>query len=266
MSRRTGLESGAVRGQPLLAATPGWTLPRADPQAAPDFGQPPPLGETARSSARDGDSVTIQLAPAARPIYEVTKRTFDILIAAGLLVFLSPLLLATFLVVKATSSGPALFRQARCGRGGASFTCWKFRTMVYNAEAARDALLPSNECSGPVFKIRRDPRVTTIGRVLRKTSIDELPQLWNVLRGDMSLVGPRPPLPGEVTAYSARERERLSVRPGLTGLWQVSGRSNLSFERWIELDLEYVQRRSFLLDLRVLVLTIPAVITGRGAW
>jgi exopolysaccharide biosynthesis polyprenyl glycosylphosphotransferase len=223
------------------------------------------LGEPVLTQARN-DAGTLQTTQISRPTYEAAKRFFDILIAATLLVLLSPLLVVTLAVVKATSPGPAIFRQARCGRGGALFTCYKFRTMVTNAEAAREALLPSNECSGPVFKIRRDPRVTGVGRILRKTSIDELPQLWNVLRGDMSLVGPRPPLPEEVTAYTPRECQRLSVRPGLTGLWQVSGRSNLSFERWVELDLEYVERRSFLLDLRVLILTVPAVISGRGAW
>lgn len=233
--------------------------------ATTDATQPLAFGETTRAQARD-DAGTIQASATHRPVYEAAKRFLDVLIAATLLVLLSPLLLVTLIVVKATSPGPALFRQARCGRGGSMFTCWKFRTMVPNAEETRDALLPDNECSGPVFKIRRDPRVTRVGRLLRKTSIDELPQLWNVVRGDMSLVGPRPPLPSEVAAYTARERERLSVRPGLTGLWQVSGRSNLTFERWIELDLEYVQRRGFLLDLRVLILTVPAVISGRGAW
>lgn len=233
--------------------------------ATTDLAQPAAFGEPARPQARD-DAWVLPSAMASRPVYEATKRLFDILIAAALLGLLSPLLLVTLIVVKATSPGGAIFRQTRCGRGGSIFTCLKFRTMVPNAEEARDALLASNECSGPVFKIRRDPRVTRVGRILRKTSIDELPQLWNVLRGDMSLVGPRPPLPDEVTAYTARERQRLSVRPGLTGLWQVSGRSNLSFERWVELDLEYVQRRSFWLDLRVLLLTVPAVLSGRGAW
>lgn len=232
--------------------------------ATTDLTQPTAFGETARAQARD--AATIVSTSTARPVYEAAKRCFDIAIAALVLVLLSPLLLAMFVIVKATSPGPAIFRQARCGRGGSTFTCFKFRTMVVNAEEVRDALLSSNECSGPVFKIRRDPRVTPVGRFLRKTSIDELPQLWNVLRGEMSLVGPRPPLPDEVAVYTAREHLRLAVRPGLTGLWQVSGRSNLSFERWVELDLEYVRRRSFLLDLLVLLRTIPAVISGRGAW
>ncbi|MBX7111857.1 MAG: sugar transferase [Dehalococcoidia bacterium] len=207
------------------------------------------------------------LASVPHPAYEVAKRTFDIAVASLLLVTLSPLLLVTFVIVRVTSPGPVIFRQMRSGRDGALFTCFKFRTMVSNAPEVRETLLSSNEhYDGPVFKIRRDPRVTGVGGFLRKTSIDELPQLWNVLRGDMSLVGPRPPLPEEVMAYTPREYVRLSVRPGMTGLWQVSGRSTLSFERWMELDLEYVRTRSFMLDLRVLLLTVPAVVTGRGAW
>lgn len=197
--------------------------------------------------------------------YEVAKRVFDVTAAILLLFVLLPFLLATVFLVIVTSPGPVIFRQERCGRGGRRFTCYKFRTMVDKAERLKPSLLPSNEMTGPVFKMHNDPRVTPLGRLLRKTSIDELPQLWNVVRGEMSLVGPRPPLPEEVATYTDRERRRLSVLPGITCLWQVSGRSNLSFERWIDLDLEYVERRSFWFDIWVLLRTIPAVLTGRGA-
>ena len=180
--------------------------------------------------------------------YEIAKRMFDVAVGVLLLLSLLPLLLVTALLVKATSPGPAFFRQRRCGREGRTFTCYKFRTMVDGADALKGSLLARNEVTGPIFKIRNDPRVTPLGRLLRKTSIDELPQLLNVIRGEMSLVGPRPPLPEEVATYSSCERLRLSVPAGLTCLWQVSGRSNLSFEQWMELDLEYVDEARFLVS------------------
>ena len=197
--------------------------------------------------------------------YETGKRLFDFTASILLLFALSPFLLATAFLIVATSPGPMIFRQERCGREGRRFTCYKFRTMVNEAEGLKQSLLQSNEMTGPVFKMHNDPRVTPLGRILRKLSIDELPQLWNVARGDMSLVGPRPPLPDEVASYTPREYTRLSVPPGITCLWQISGRSNLSFERWIDLDLEYINRRGFWFDMWVLVRTIPAVFTGRGA-
>jgi exopolysaccharide biosynthesis polyprenyl glycosylphosphotransferase len=197
--------------------------------------------------------------------YEIAQRTVDLIAAAVVLVFLSPLLLMVAVVVRVTSPGPAIFRQTRSGRSGKPFTCYKFRTMENGAEQRKQELLAFNEMSGPVFKIQNDPRVTPVGRWLRKLSIDELPQLVNVLRGEMSLVGPRPPLPEEVAQYSSHQLQRLRVRPGLTCLWQVSGRSNLGFDEWINLDLKYIERRSFWYDLWIIVLTIPAVVTGRGA-
>lgn len=203
--------------------------------------------------------------PTSGRAYEIAKRLFDFTAAILSLFVLLPFLLATASLVIVTSPGPVIFRQERCGRKGQRFTCYKFRTMVDEAEGLKQGLLHSNEMTGPVFKMRNDPRVTRLGRLLRKTSIDELPQLWNVVRGEMSLVGPRPPLPEEVATYTPRERLRLSVLPGITCLWQVSGRSNLSFERWIDLDLEYVERRSFWFDIWVLLRTVPAVVTGRGA-
>ena len=193
------------------------------------------------------------------------KRALDVLGALSLLICSAPVLALAGLAIRLDSSGPVLFSQLRCGRDGRRFRLWKLRTMTTDAEARKRALLHLNEMDGPVFKIRRDPRVTRVGRVLRRFSLDEIPQLWNVLRGDMSLVGPRPPLPDEVIQYGPRERLRLSVPPGLTGLWQVSGRSELRFEEWMRLDLEYVERASLALDVRILARTVPAVLRGRGA-
>jgi exopolysaccharide biosynthesis polyprenyl glycosylphosphotransferase len=194
------------------------------------------------------------------------KRTLDVVGSALGLIVLAPLLLLLALAVTLTSRGPVLFVQDRCGLNGRRFRFYKFRTMVKDAEARKRELEHLNEMSGPVFKIRRDPRITPLGRVLRKLSLDELPQLWNVLRGDMSLVGPRPPLPEEVARYTPRQAQRLAVMPGITGLWQVSGRSEISdFERWIDLDLEYARTWSMWLDLRILLKTVVVVALVRGA-
>ena len=177
-----------------------------------------------------------------------------------------PLLLLIALAVRLSGTGPVLFVQQRYGRNRRAFPMYKFRTMVCNAEALQDDLEHLNEACGPVFKIRRDPRVTRIGRWLRRTSLDELPQLWNVLRGDMSLVGPRPLPLRDVDRFSAAATmRRFSVRPGLTCLWQVNGRSDLPFEDWMTLDLQYIDRWSLLLDLRILARTVPAVLRGVGA-
>ncbi|WP_373428537.1 sugar transferase [Streptomyces sp. B1I3] len=185
--------------------------------------------------------------------------------ALGLLV-LAPLFLAVALAVRLSSPGPVFHRQTRHGRHNRPFTMWKFRTMVADAEALREQLSPVNESEGPMFKMRRDPRVTRIGQALRRTSVDELPQLLNVLRGDMSLVGPRPPLPEEVSRYDERELRRLAVRPGLTGLWQVSGRSDLSWQETVSLDLWYVDNWSVATDVGLLARTVRAVTDGRGAY
>lgn len=194
------------------------------------------------------------------------KRTVDVVIAALALVVLSPVVLLTALVVKATSPGPVLFKQKRAGKDGREFDFYKFRTMEADAEAHREELIDLNEVSGPVFKIRDDPRMIPIGRFLRRTSIDELPQLWNVLRGDMCLVGPRPPIPDEVVEYSDWEIQRLAATPGITCIWQVSGRSELDFETWVRMDIEYIQKWSLWLDLKLLARTIPAVLSGEGAF
>ena len=198
--------------------------------------------------------------------YQVAKRLIDVLGASvALAIFALPMLIVA-LLIRLESRGPVLFFQHRIGEQGVPFRFCKFRSMVQNAERVREELLGDNEVAGPIFKIRRDPRMTRVGRWIRKTSLDETPQLWHVLQGKMSLVGPRPPLPEEVETYEPWQRERLSVRPGLTCLWQISGRSDIAFERWVELDIIYVRTRSLLLDLKILLLTPWAVITGRGAY
>lgn len=204
--------------------------------------------------------------PIAPVSYAVAKRMLDIVGSLIALLLGFPLFFVLGILIKMTSPGPILFTQTRVGLGGERFTCFKFRSMYLDAEARLNQLRAHNEVSGPVFKIRHDPRITPLGRVLRKYSLDELPQFLNVLFGDMSLVGPRPPIPSEVEKYTLRQLGRLSVKPGLTCLWQISGRSDIDFERWVELDLQYVERMSFWEDLRILLMTVPAVITGRGAY
>jgi exopolysaccharide biosynthesis polyprenyl glycosylphosphotransferase len=194
------------------------------------------------------------------------KRLFDVVVSLSGLLFISPVLLATTAAIKLDSPGPVIFKQKRVGKNGNLFDFYKFRSMVVNAEELRAELAAANEADGPVFKIREDPRMTRVGRFIRKYSIDELPQLLNVIKGDMSLVGPRPPLPNEVEEYGNIEWRRLEVVPGITGLWQVSGRSEISFKKWMELDVYYIEHWSFWLDLKILLQTIPVVLLGKGAY
>jgi exopolysaccharide biosynthesis polyprenyl glycosylphosphotransferase len=193
------------------------------------------------------------------------KRLIDVVGTSAMIVVASPLIAAAAAAIKLTSHGPVFFRQNRCARNGHCFEMLKLRTMVPDAEAQQTALRDLNEMDGPVFKIRNDPRVTRVGYFLRRWSIDELPQLWNVLRGDMSLVGPRPPTPQEVAQYRIFERRRLSMRPGLTCLWQVNGRNRINFADWVKLDLEYIDTWSLTLDFKILLRTIPAVLLGTGS-
>ncbi|RPI20992.1 MAG: sugar transferase [Acidobacteria bacterium] len=195
----------------------------------------------------------------------IAKRVADFVIALTSLICLSPLLLLVAAAVKFTSPGPVFYRQMRCGLYGRRFRLVKFRTMMDGAEDKLWEIRHLNEMDGPVFKMRNDPRVTPLGRILRKSSLDELPQLWNVLKGQMSIVGPRAPLPEEVRYYATKQKRRLSVKPGITCLWQVSGRSDIDFHRWMEMDLEYIDNWSFWLDVVIMLKTIPAVFTGRGA-
>jgi exopolysaccharide biosynthesis polyprenyl glycosylphosphotransferase len=193
------------------------------------------------------------------------KRSVDVTVATALLVVLSPVLALISILNRILSPGPVLFEQVRVGLHGRHFGLLKFRTMVPDAEKRKSELAHLNEMDGPVFKIKNDPRVTPFGRFLRKFSLDELPQFWNVLKGEMSLVGPRPPTPDETIKYKRWQTRRLSMRPGITCLWQISGRNGIDFDRWMELDLEYIDSWSPLLDFKILCRTIPAVIQGRGA-
>ncbi len=205
--------------------------------------------------------------PRARPILSTglfVKRIMDLLLSAVALLLLWPLLLAIALAVKLESPGPVIYASLRVGKKGQQFVCHKFRTMFDGADELKDSLLRYNERQDPFFKIADDPRVTRLGRFLRKYSLDELPQFWNVLKGDMSLVGPRPHPVDDYARYRPEDHRRLDVKPGITGLWQISARANPSFETCMKLDLEYMKRWSLLLDFKLLVRTIPAVLSGEG--
>jgi exopolysaccharide biosynthesis polyprenyl glycosylphosphotransferase len=194
----------------------------------------------------------------------VLKTVIDKVGAAVGLILAAPLMLLTALIIKLDSRGPVFFKQTRSGLNGKPFGLYKFRTMCCDAETRKKSLLPKNEMSGPVFKIKEDPRVTGVGRFLRKFSIDELPQLLNVIKGEMSLVGPRPPLPQEVRQFEPWQHRKLSVRPGLTCLWQVNGRNAVDFDEWMRLDLQYIDNWSLWLDAKILAKTFPAVMKGSG--
>lgn len=193
------------------------------------------------------------------------KRLFDFAVSSALIVLLSPMFLLIALLIKLDSKGPLLFYQERVGQNQRRFKMIKFRSMVVNAEELREKYAAMNEADGPVFKIRNDPRITKVGRFIRKYSIDEFPQLFNVWWGEMSLVGPRPPIPAEVAEYTWDQRRRLSVKPGMTGLWQVSGRSDVNFDEWVALDLQYIDNWSIQQDFWILLRTFRAVVAGRGA-
>jgi len=196
---------------------------------------------------------------------KLSKRLGDIVLSSIALVVLSPLMLAVAIAVKLTSKGPVLFKQQRAGLGGEPFTFLKFRTMQTDAERHKSELLQFNERTGPVFKMENDPRITRLGVHLRKWSLDELPQFINVLKGDMSLVGPRPPTMDELEEYESWHKYRLEVKPGITCIWQVYARHEKSFENWVRLDIKYKRERSFLLDMKLIILTLPAILSRRGA-
>ena len=208
-----------------------------------------------------------ELTPVAlHPGYRIAKRVTDLIITLVVCIVLTPLFLILMLCVKLYDRGPIFYRSTRVGLCGKPIAFWKFRTMIMDADKQLDKLKELNEKDGPIFKMKCDPRVTPMGRVLRRFSLDELPQFFSVLNGDMSLVGPRPPLPHEVLQYSAEDLERLRVKPGITCYWQVSGRSNLSFQQWMELDRQYIRDMSFWLDLRLIVLTPFAVLKSNGSY
>lgn len=198
-------------------------------------------------------------------IYNISKRALDIIASTLGLIILSPILLVVAILIKLESKGPAIFSQKRIGLNKKEFKMYKFRSMVQNAEELKEKLAKKNEMSGPMFKMKNDPRVTKVGKFIRKTSIDELPQLINVLKGEMSLVGPRPSLPKEVLKFEPWMLKRLSVKPGLTCYWQVSGRNNIDFENWMKLDLQYVNDRSFWLDLKLILKTVTVLFGDKNA-
>jgi exopolysaccharide biosynthesis polyprenyl glycosylphosphotransferase len=214
-----------------------------------------------------GDMLTMRVKPdSLGSRYALARRIMDIPIALLVLILTAPLMLLVAIAIKIDSPGPVLFRQTRVGRDGRTFTMYKFRSMHENAEEMRDQLEELNEADGPLFKLRHDPRVTRVGRVIRRLSLDELPQFFNVLEGTMGVVGPRPALPNEVAEYEPWQMRRLVVLPGITGLWQVSRKQCSSFEEMIWLDIEYVEKWSPMLDLSIVAKTIPAMITARGAY
>lgn len=198
--------------------------------------------------------------------YAAAKRAFDLAAGSVILLLLVPVIPLVALMIRLDSEGPVFYRQDRVGKGGRPFKFYKFRSMRVHSDRMRADLEAKNELAGPVFKMKNDPRVTAVGFFLRRSSLDEIPQIFNVMKGDMSIVGPRPPLPNEVAKYEAWHRRRLEVKPGITCLWQVTGRSQVEFDEWMRLDIEYMSRRSLRTDFVIFLKTIPAVIARRGAY
>ncbi len=242
-----------------------WALARAGAQliVAPDLVEVTGPRLNLRPTA---GLVLLEVQTGAPPSQTIAKAALDRGLGTALLLLAAPIIGVAALAVRLTSPGPAFYRQTRVGVDGRTFTLWKLRSMYLDADARRDAYLALTDRDGPMFKMRQDPRVTPVGRILRRYSIDELPQLWNVVTGDMSLVGPRPPLESEVATYADHVHRRLHVRPGLTGLWQVSGRADLSWEESVRLDLRYVDNWSLAMDLLILWKTFRAVLGGSGAY
>src|SRR5581483_2503021 len=242
-----------------------WDLEGTGTELVVDPGLMEVAGPRLHVAAVDGLPLLRLTEPAFTGIPRVVKGIIDRLGAALLLVMIAPVMVALAIAVR-SDGGPIFYRQYRVGKGGKPFLMLKFRSMMVNADQLQQQLAGSNEGSGPLFKLRHDPRVTRVGKFLRRTSLDELPQLFNVLTGSMSLVGPRPPLPAEVTGYSRDAQRRLLVKPGMTGLWQISGRSDLSWDESVRLDLRYVENWSLALDALIVLKTIGAVIRGNGAY
>ncbi|MCK4538582.1 MAG: sugar transferase [Candidatus Krumholzibacteria bacterium] len=198
--------------------------------------------------------------------FVVLKRIFDVIVAIAILIFFLPVIPVIIILIKLDSPGHILFKQKRVGKDGKSFDFYKFRSMFTGAENVVGVLRPLSGVDGPIFKLKEDPRVTRVGRFLRRSSLDELPQLFNVIKGDMSIVGPRPNLPSEVAHYLPWQKKRLDVIPGITCFWQISGRSHIGFQEWMRLDLEYIRKRSLMTDMMIIIRTIPAVIARKGAY
>ena len=207
-----------------------------------------------------------RIQPKEGPIYLFFKRAMDIIGSLCGIILLSPLLIIVALAIKIEDpKGSIFFSQQRCGKDNKLFPMYKFRSMVSNAEELLEELMEHNEMDGPVFKIKDDPRITRVGKFIRKTSIDELPQLFNILRGDMSIVGPRPAIPHEVAEYSDYHKQRLLVKPGLTCIWQVSGRNSIGFEEWMDMDLEYIEKRNLWMDIKLIFKTVGVLFGDENA-
>lgn len=227
----------------------------------------PPIARDKDAMREDVDKVKNTISVSNNMSYEIIKRMIDIIGASIGIVFLSIIFLIVSIAIKVEDpKGPIFFSQVRVGKNGKKFKMYKFRSMVTDAEEKLEQLLQYNETTGAMFKMKHDPRVTKIGRLVRKTSIDELPQLLNVLKGEMSLVGPRPPLPREVDLYTKYDKQRLLVTPGCTGLWQISGRSNIGFKQMVELDLFYIEHKSLLLDMKIILKTCFLFLGSKGAF
>ncbi len=229
------------------------------------------MGGAAAAAAASEPRINVLIQEAFEVVADVAyvsaKRLIDLVGSLAVIALLSPVMAVIALLVKLYDGGPILYRHTRVGHRGREFSCYKFRSMAPNADAVKSTIQKLNDHDDHrTFKMRNDPRVTPLGRLLRKASLDELPQLWNIIVGDMSLVGPRPPVPAEVAAYSPADMERLSVKPGLTCIWQVSGRSNIPFPEQLQMDLEYIENRSLLLDLKLIARTVPAVLSAHGAY
>lgn len=217
------------------------------------------------SESSELDANRIMQVKESRP-YLIAKRITDVVVASLLLILFLPIIPIVAILIKLDSPGPILFKQKRVGKNGKIFEFYKFRSMVMGADKIIGTLRPLSGVDGPIFKLKDDPRVTRVGRFLRRSSLDELPQLLNVLKGDMSIVGPRPNLPSEVSHYLPWQMKRLEVTPGITCLWQIAGRSHIGFNEWMRLDLEYIKKRSYITDLKIMIKTIPAVIARKGAY
>lgn len=264
-------EVGAVRARPLErmhADRPvELTLVTARPSLSTDPFRLPERAQWLREEVDWAGQTPARASGRSWRVQQAVKRSLDVVLSAAGLVVLIPLFVVVAVVVKLTSRGPVLYEWKALGYRARPFIAYKFRTMVVGADARKAEYEAENEMTGPVFKLRHDPRVTPLGRWLRKFSIDELPQLWSVLKGDMSLVGPRPPLPEEFAQYEEWQCGKLAVKPGITCYWQVSGRSEISdFTTWARLDLRYIREWNLWLDFRLLLRTIPAVLSGRGAY
>ncbi len=234
----------------------------ADDHVVIDLRSTRPTGEPTFGPWLTDDAKLLAAAPATLAF----RRVMDVMGAiAGLLVLL-PFFAVVAAAIKLTSPGPVLYKHSRVGKGGVEFDFYKFRSMRLGAEGERGQLAELDETTGPIFKMRQDPRQTRVGHLIRRASLDELPQLWHVLTGHMSLIGPRPPLPDEVAKYSDWEWQRLTVKPGITCIWQVSGRSDLDFDTWVTMDIHYIEHWTPWLDLQLLLRTIPAVLSGKGAY